>query len=73
MASPVRPAPCAEKWRLMMAFTKAVSELNRIQSAQVAAALRGDGFQFAEEWARAEQAKLSAKYAVLAHQQEHGC
>jgi hypothetical protein len=64
---------CAEKWRLLKAFTKAVSDLNRIHSAQMAAVLNGEGFQFQEEFEEALGRKEKAKYAVLAHQEEHGC
>jgi hypothetical protein len=34
-------------------FTKAVADLNRIRSAQLAAVLNGDGFQFQKEFAEA--------------------
>jgi hypothetical protein len=47
--------------------------MNRIHSAQVAAVLNGEGFLFQEEFAAALDRKEAAKYAVLAHQQQHGC
>ena len=64
---------CSEKRRLLQAFAKAVSDLNRIHSAQLAAVLSGDGFQFQEEFIEALDRKESAKYAVLARQDAHGC
>jgi hypothetical protein len=71
-ASPTLMA-CPERRRLLKAFSDAVSEYNRMHSAQVAAVLRGDDFPFAEEIAAAGRAKEQAKYAVIAHRQEHGC
>jgi hypothetical protein len=73
VASVVPIFACAEKWRLLRAFTKAVSDMNRIHSAQLAAVLNGDGFPFEEEFAEALARKENAKYAVMVHQQEHGC
>ena len=71
MAAPV-PKVCIEKQRLLQAFARAVSEHHRMQSAQVAAVMRGADFPFAEEIAKASEGRDRAKYAVLAHQQEHG-
>ena len=64
---------CIERERLLKEFAKAVSEHNRMQSAQVAAVLKGQDFPFREEIEKAATAKDRAKYAVLAHRQEHGC
>ena len=64
---------CVEKERLLREFARAVSEYNRMQSAQVAAVLKGVDFPFREEIAKAERRKDEAKYAIIAHQQEHGC
>jgi hypothetical protein len=64
---------CIEKERLMRIFAHAVSEHHRMQSAQVAAVLHGEDFPFEEEIARAAARRENAKYAVIAHQQEHGC
>jgi len=44
-----------------------------MQSAQVAAVLRGQDFPFEEEIARAAARREEAKYNVIAHQTEHGC
>jgi hypothetical protein len=44
-----------------------------MQSAQLAAVLQGEDFPFEEEIARAAARRESAKYDVLAHQQQHGC
>jgi hypothetical protein len=67
------PIACAQKRALQKAFVKAVSELHRLQSAQVAAVLNGDGFLFRKEIAEAEELRAETKYAILAHQQDHGC
>jgi len=72
MAAPV-PVICIERERLMLAFAQAVSELNRMQSAQTAAILRGDDFQFEEQIAEATLRRDNAKYAILKHREEHGC
>lgn len=50
-----------------------VSDMNRIHSAQVAAVLKGEGLLFQEEFAAAFERKEAAKYAVVAHRQQHGC
>jgi hypothetical protein len=76
MASPPSPSPviaCIEKERLLRGFARAIAEHHRIQTAQVAAVLRGEDFPFEEELALAAAKRENAKYAVLAHQQEHGC
>jgi hypothetical protein len=70
------PAPfgaCLEKRRLLQEFVVSASTLNRIENAQVVAALSGDGFQFQAELEQALAHKQKAKYAVLAHQENHGC
>jgi hypothetical protein len=72
MTSP-SPISCIEKERLLREFAKAVSEHHRMQSAQTAAVLSGADFPFEEEIARASAQRENAKYAVLLHQQEHGC
>ena len=64
---------CIEKRRLLQEFAHAVSEFNRINSAQVAAVMRGEDFPFQMELADALDRKEQAKYAILAHQEQHGC
>ena len=64
---------CIEKFRLMQDYARAVSEHNRMQSAQVAAVLRGEDFPFEEEIGQASDRRENAKYAILAHRQHHGC
>jgi hypothetical protein len=73
VASALPIIACAEKWRLLRVFAKAVSDMNRIHSAQVAAVLNDEGFHFEQEFAEALARKENAKYAVLTHQQQHGC
>jgi len=64
---------CIELHKLMEAFAKTVSELNRMQSAQTAALLRGEDFTFEEQIAEATRQRDNLKYAILKHQEEHGC
>jgi hypothetical protein len=73
VASAPRPAYCIEKCRLLTDFASAVSEYNRMQSSRVAAVLRVEEFLFEAELAQAAMRRDEAKYAVLAHQEEHGC
>jgi hypothetical protein len=72
------PAPpsvifCIERQKLINEFEWAVSEFNRMNSAQVAAVRNGHGFMFAEQIADAERFKENVKYAIIKHQEEHGC
>jgi len=75
ISSALRAAPilCMEKERLRLAFVSAVSEFHRIQTAQVAALASGELFPFEEELAKALQARENAKYALIAHQEQHCC
>jgi len=68
-----KPIVCIERQRLMQEFAKAVSDYHRMQSAQVAAVLKGADFPFEAELAEAASRRENAKYAILAHQQQHGC
>jgi hypothetical protein len=72
MASPSPILACIEKERLLHIFARAVSDHHRMQSAQLAAVLRGEDFPFEEEIAKAAALREQAKYAVLMHRQEHG-
>ena len=73
MAAPSPVIACIEKQRLLRDFARAISEQHRIQSAQVAAVLRGEDFPFEDELAAAAARRENAKYAILAHQENHGC
>jgi hypothetical protein len=66
---------CWEKKYLLDAFVKAIHEVSAAQSAQLAAVARGcSSFCDYEEWINfAREKKDLAKYAYLAHVQEHGC
>jgi len=72
MATPA-PVLCIEKERLIRAFAHAALEYNRLTSIRVAALLKGDQPPPQGAIADAETRKENAKYAVLAHQDEHGC
>ena len=61
------------KEKLLREYAKAVSEYNRMNSAQVAAVLRGEDFMFQDEIEKAGRRKDEAKYAILEHRQEHRC
>jgi hypothetical protein len=72
MAAPA-PVPCSEKRGLIMRFTAAVQECNRLQAEQIKALLRSEGFLLESDIAQAMERRERTKYAVLQHQQEHGC
>jgi len=63
---------CLEKQKLLRAFEWAVSEYNRMNTAQVAAMKNGDGPMFTEHIAAAGLRMDRAKYAILKRQEEHG-
>jgi phage-related protein len=64
---------CFEKRKLIKAFEWAVSEYNRMNSAQVAALRNGEGLLFSEQIAAAGLRKDRAKYALIAHEEQHRC
>jgi hypothetical protein len=64
---------CFEKWRLLGEYARAVSEYNRMNSAQVSALMNDKGFLFQKEIAAAAERRDAAKYAILEHQEAHGC
>ena len=57
----------------MLEFLAAISDHHRMQSAQVAALRKGDGFLFEKELAEASERRLNVKYAIIAHKEKHGC
>ena len=67
------PLACIEKQRLLDEYARAVSDFNRMNSAQVAALRNSEGFIFTDQIAAAGLRMDRAKYAILAHEQEHGC
>jgi len=73
MASAPTPVVCFDKERLLREFAAAVSDYHRVQSAQVAAVKKGEDFPFELELAKAAQRRENAKYAIIAHQEQHGC
>ena len=72
MAAPA-PVPCSEKRDLTMRFTAAVQEYNRLQTEQIKALLRSEGFLLETEIAQAMERRERTKYAVMEHQLRHGC
>jgi len=72
MAAPAISA-CAEKRGLIMRFTAAVEECNRLQDKQIKALLRDEGFSLETQIAEAMERRDRTKYAVIKHLQEHGC
>ena len=70
-ASPV--ILCFEKQKLIKEFERAVSELHRMQSAQVLAVRNGEDFPFREQIAAASERRDCTTYAIISHQQDHGC
>jgi hypothetical protein len=72
MASPA-PIVCLRKEELLLAYAKAVSDHHRMQSAQLVAVMKGEDFPFEGQIAEAASRRENAKYAILAHREEHGC
>lgn len=54
-------------------YIKAVSDLHRMQSAQIAALRQGDGFQFEDEIKVARKAVDEARSVIAWHERQHGC
>jgi len=73
VAAPSPIVACARKQALIRAFFCAVSDYHRMQTAQLAALRNREGFLFEDELAAAAIRRENAKYAVLAHAEEHGC
>ena len=72
MASPA-PFLCREKERLFAAYGKVAAECIRLHCARTEAVLQGEEFGLLDELAAAEIARENAKYAIIVHQQVHGC
>jgi hypothetical protein len=72
MAAPA-PLICIEKERLFRAFGEASLEFSRLYSARVAALSSGLEPPDIDELSDAELRKDNAKYAILMHQERHGC
>jgi hypothetical protein len=86
MSNPVRdlgpdyllaPSPCfcEEKYRLLDDFLSAVRELNRLQTQQTQAVIRGDRdfTRFDILMYSAQERKNAAKYAWIEHIEIHRC
>jgi len=57
----------------MLAFSHAVSDYNRMHSAETLAVMHGLGFRFTEEIVEARARMEELKYAIIAHEEAHGC
>jgi len=66
---------CEEKQRLLIEFLDAVHELIALQTAQTHSVIRGDPdfLRFDVSLHFAQERKERAKYAWIAHVEEHGC
>ena len=64
---------CGERIRLLDEFVAAVSEYLRVESAGLAALVRGDESDFDAELEVARRRKEAAREAIRAHQWKHGC
>jgi hypothetical protein len=73
MSAALSTLVCFEKLKLVKAYEWAVSEYNRMNSAQLAALRNGEGFIFTEQIAQAGRLKDNAKYAIIAHEESHAC
>ncbi len=69
------PVPhfCRRRQRLVEKFVRAVIEHNDVQTAQIEGLIRGAGFSLEREIADALDRRDRAKYAILAHEEAHGC
>ena len=72
MTSPVRTI-CIEKERLLQALVQATLEFNRIYSARIASMASGEDGPSDEQLIETEIRRDNTKYALLAHEEEHGC
>jgi hypothetical protein len=66
---------CEEKYRLLDEFLEAVHELSALQSEQTRSVIRGepDFLRFDLPLHFAQEKKERAKYAWIAHVEDHGC
>ena len=66
---------CEEKHRLLREFLNSIQELNAIQAEQTRAVIEGDGdfTRFDVLLHLAQERKDQAKYAWIAHVEEHCC
>ena len=64
---------CIEHQRLMQVYLEAILEYNRLSLARVSALLDGTQPPSLDEVYDAEARKDNAKYAILAHAEDHGC
>ncbi len=67
------PFICIEKERLFRAYGAASLDYSRLSSARVAALANGEEPPSIDELSAAELRKDNAKYAILVHQEGHGC
>ena len=68
-----RPLYCSEKNRLLEEYTRAVSDFLRMQSAKIAALVRGGEVAFEADLEKARKRKHAAKEAIQKHQRKHRC
>ena len=67
------PQFCTQRQQLLEQFVIAVQEQIDLQNARLKAFIHGEGFPFEREIADARKRRDQAKYAVLAHEESHGC
>jgi hypothetical protein len=72
MTSP-NAVSCTVKQLLFDSYVAAVAEVHRISSAQVAALRNGEGLPFEIQLAKALEWRENAKFALMAHSEQHGC
>jgi hypothetical protein len=72
MASPSL-SMCSERERLLRAFAEAMLEYNKWYAARVATLALGEDAPPIDQLTEAETQRDNAKYALLLHQEEHGC
>jgi hypothetical protein len=67
------PVSCIVKQRLFDSYIAAVAEVNRVSSAQILALRNGEGLLFEVQLAKALEWRENAKFAMIAHSEQHGC
>jgi hypothetical protein len=67
------PRFCPQRQHLLEQFVIAAQEQIDLQNAQLNAFIHGEGFPLEPEIADARERRDQTKYAVLAHEELHGC
>jgi len=64
---------CSVKKKLADQYVRAISEVHRLQNAQLAALRKGEGLLYDAEIAQAREEVERLRQAISDHRREHGC